>query len=86
MYIKDMISGKIRKYGTNPHDSLRVSPDGRYLTYENLQNGDGSFGGGYRFCDEEGKTPEENEIPEAIIDTYFNIGGFHDDRGEDDGK
>ena len=42
MGIKDMLTGKIRKYGTNHHDALMISEDGRYLVYENLQNGDGS--------------------------------------------
>lgn len=77
MYIKDLEMGTVRPYGTNQHDSLRVSSDGRTLSYENLQNGDGSRYGSYRFCDSEGKTPEEDE--DLIMhgaDAYFNIGGF----------
>ena len=76
MYIKDLQSGEVRRYGTNHHDALRVSPDGKMLFYENLQNGDGSLGD-YRFCDEDGLTPEEDE--DLMIhgaDAYFNIGGF----------
>lgn len=73
MFIKDLQSGIVRKYGTNPHDSLRISPDGRTISYENLQNGDGSRWGAYRFTDEEGRTPEENE--EIVTDAYFDIGG-----------
>ena len=30
MYIKDLQSGEIRKYGTNCHDSLRITDDGLY--------------------------------------------------------
>lgn len=79
MYIKDLETGITRKYGENTHDSLNISADGKTLTYENLQNGDGSLGG-YRFTDEDGNTPEEaaekTGIPEAIINSYFNIGGF----------
>lgn len=82
MYIKDMISGKVRKYGTSEHDSLRVSPCGRYLTYENLQNGDGSLVGDYRFCSEDGTVPEDAETPEEAVGTYFNIGGFDEAKKE----
>ena len=62
MIIKDMLTGHAHEYGTNPHDSLIVSEDGRSLTYYNLQNGDGSRFGDYRFVgdDHEG---------------YWNIGG-----------
>lgn len=68
MYIKDLLTGKIRKYGTDRHDSLLISEDGRTLEYQNLQNGDGSRYGDYRFTDEKGIIHE--------IDNYFNIGGF----------
>ena len=54
MYIKDMTNGTVRRYGTNVHDSLQISDDGRTLSYENLQNGDGSRYGDYRFCDQDG--------------------------------
>ena len=68
---------KVRLYGTDCHDSLRISPDGRTLSYKNLQNGDGSRYGDYRFCDDEGKTPKEDEVLLAHgADAYFNIGGF----------
>lgn len=77
MYIKDLQSGDVRKYGTNPHDALRVSPDGTILSYENLQNGDGSRFGDYRFCDKDGLIPEEDEVlVKHGADAYFNIGGF----------
>lgn len=77
MYIKDLQSGEVRKYGSNHHDALRVSPDGTILSYENLQNGDGSRFGDYRFCDEDGLIPEEDEVlVKHGADAYFNIGGF----------
>ena len=47
MYIKDLTTGEVRRYGENHHDSLRISDDGRCLYYENLQNGDGSCAGDY---------------------------------------
>lgn len=76
MYIKDLETGKIRRYGTNPHDSLVISNDGRTLAYYNLQNGDGSRYGGYVFCDEEGKIPAEIDFHINHGDNvYFNIGG-----------
>lgn len=88
MYIKDTHSGEVREYGTNHHDSLRISNDGTYLTYEHLQCGDGSIAGnkehsGYLFCDEEGHTPEEDEVLcKHGADAYFNIGGFNDKQNE----
>ena len=80
MYIKDMTNGTVRRYGTNVHDSLQISEDGRTLSYENLQNGDGSRYGGYRFCDSDGKVPEEDEVlVKHGANAYFNIGGFSAD-------
>lgn len=81
-YIKDLQSGNIRPYGSNHHDSLMISQDGTYLTYEHLQCGDGSIAGdkensGFVFCDDEGHTPEEDEILcKYGVDAYFNIGGW----------
>lgn len=81
-YIKDLQSGNIRPYGSNHHDSLMISKDGTYLTYEHLQCGDGSIAGdkehsGYVFCDDEGHTPEEDEtLCRYGADAYFNIGGW----------
>ena len=78
MWIKDMLTGQIRKYGTNHHDALMISEDGRYLVYENLQNGEGSEFGDYRFVvDEGGNIPSEDEtLMRYGADAYFNIGGF----------
>lgn len=85
MYIKDLETGKVRRYGTNPHDSLVISEDGRTLSYYNLQNGDGSRSGGYVFCDEEGKTPAEIDVhAEYGANIYFNIGGWKGDEAEED--
>ena len=77
MYIKDLQPGIVRPYGTNSHDSLVISDDGRTLSYYNLQNGDGSRYGDYVFCDDEGKIPKEIDVYiERGADIYFNIGGF----------
>ena len=77
MWIKDMHTGKVRMYGDDVHDALRISEDGRTLSYANLQNGDGSRYGCYRFVtDENGKTPEEDEVlVKNGADAYFDIGG-----------
>lgn len=77
MWIKDMLTGTIRKYGTNPHDSLRISDDGHYLVYQNLQNGEGSEYGDYRFVtDENGNVPKDDEVYLKYgADAYFDIGG-----------
>lgn len=82
MYILDDTNGKVRKYGADKHDSLKISHDGRTLSYENLQNGDGSKYGDYRFCtDESGKLPcEDFELIRHGADAYFNIGGFGNER------
>lgn len=78
MKIKDLQTGRVHEYGTNCHDSLYVSQDGRTLTYYNLQNGDGSGVGDYRFvCDDE-KVPAESETADARhAEVYFNIGGWN---------
>ena len=78
MWIKDLQTGEIRKYGTNHHDALMISDDGRTLSYENLQNGDGSRYGDYRFVvDDGGHIPSEDEtLTKYGADAYFNIGGF----------
>lgn len=80
MYIKDLTTGEVREYGTDCHDSLRISEDGNYLFYEHLQNGGGSGPfGDYRFVtDREGRIPAEYEVLlKQFADAYFNIGGFY---------
>lgn len=77
MKIKDLATGKIFEYGSDRHHALVISNDGRTLSFENLQNGDGSKYGDYRFvddCDEE--IPENTEFSKYGADSYFNIGGF----------
>ena len=83
MFLRDLHTGEIRKYGENHHDSLIIANDGRTLYYGHLQNGDTSLTG-YRFCiDENGKTPEEDEVlMHHGADAYFNIGGFSKDYGK----
>lgn len=78
MYIKDNVTGRVRPYGTDCHDSLVISGDGRYLRYYNLQCGEGSEYGSYRFTDEKGRKPEEDEEREDWW--YFNVGGFKNGR------
>ena len=61
MWIKDLQGNIIREYGTNSHDSLMISDDGRTLSYYNLQCGDGSRFGDYRFVlDENGVVPQDD--------------------------
>lgn len=80
MWIRDNETGDIREYGKNCHDSLVISQDGKSLSYYNLQNGDGSRGGGYSFVtDERGNTPiEDEELMPYGEEAYANIGGFAD--------
>lgn len=59
IYIKDLQSGRVFEYGKNCHDRLVISEDGRSLHYENLQNGDGSCCGDYRFYYEKPKIETE---------------------------
>ncbi len=80
MYIKDLTSGKVREYGTNQHDALTISDDGRCLYYEHLQCCEGSRFGSYRFCDKDGLVPEEDEVLMCHgAEAYFNIGGWDRD-------
>lgn len=69
----------VKEYGTDQHDALMISEDGRCLYYENLQNGDGSMFAGYTFVLEDGKPPQESNSDEAYYgQAYANIGGFGD--------
>lgn len=77
MLIRDNETGEVFEYGTNIHHALCISKDGQYLSFENLQNGDGSVGGGYSFVLEDGKTPEESNSDDAMYGmTYWDVGGF----------
>lgn len=80
MFIKDLQSGNFRSYGLSSHDSLMISEDGRTLSYYNLQNGDGSRFGDYRFVNEKGHIPSKDEFFIEFGDgNYANIGGFTED-------
>ncbi len=68
LYIKDRYDGSVRRYGESQHDSLRVVNG--VLTYENLQNGDGSPYG-YCFCNEDGS---EDWIDNFPAEEYLHIG------------
>ena len=78
MWIKDLQGGHIRQYGEDCHDALEISDDGRTLSYCNMQNGDGSRYGDYRFViDENGNVPQDDfELKKYGAEAYANIGGF----------
>ena len=88
MKIRDNETGEVFEYGTNRHHALRISRNGGCLTFENLQNGDGSLksgDGGYSFVLDDGKTPEESVSPDAVNgSTYANIGGFYEENSKND--
>lgn len=78
MLIKDLETGRVREYGKDCHDSLAISPEGRSLSYYNLQCGEGSRYGCFRFVMEDGEVPAASQTPDAThAECYFNIGGFH---------
>ena len=68
LFVKDITTGRIHQVGTDRHDSLMIVDGGLY--YYNLQNGEGTYGGGYQFCNETGNTDFYNEE----YDYYYNIG------------
>ena len=71
IFIQDMESGRVFKYGKNCHDRLVISEDGRSLHYANLQNGDGSKFGNYRFYYEKPVIETEmDKAHEVEIDYY----------------
>lgn len=77
MLIRDNETGEVFEYGTKGHHALCISEDGKHLSFENIQNGDGSVGGGYSFVLEDGKTPAESDSDDTMYGmTYANIGGF----------
>ena len=89
MKIRDNETGEVFEYVTNIHTALSIRRNGGCLTFENLQNGDGSLqsgDGGYSFVLDDGKTPKESNSPDAVNGaTYANIGGFHGDNTKNDG-
>jgi len=77
MKILDLQTGRVHEYGDSGHDSLYVSQDGTTLTYYNLQTGDGSKYGDYRFVCDDNKIPAESQTADARhCEVYFNIGGW----------
>jgi len=71
IYIQDLQSGRVFEYGKNCHDRLVISEDGRSLHYENLQDGDGSNCGDYRFYYEKPKIETEmDKMHEWDLDHY----------------
>ena len=83
MKIIDLTTGEVFEYGSDKHHALRISGDGKALTFENLHNGDGSMCGNYRFIDDcDGKIPNETECYKYGADSYFNIGGFQKQEGK----
>ena len=68
LYVKDMASNVIHEIGSDRHDSLMLIDGG--LFYYNLHNGEGTYGGGYKFCDKNGNTDYDNEEQ----DNFYHIG------------
>lgn len=68
IFIQDTYSGRIFEFGKNVHDRLIISEDGRSLTYYNLQCGEGSEFGDFRFYYEK---PSVEEYGEYIADADF---------------
>lgn len=72
LWVRDNFTGEVHQVGTNHHDSI-VFLDGE-VVYENIQNGVGTFCGGYSFVeppDIDGYisvTPEELMLNEAYVD------------------
>lgn len=73
IFVKDTETGKVHQVGTDRHDSLTLIDGG--LHYYNLQCGEGTYGGGYQFCTENGNTDFNNEE----YDNYYHI-GFTEER------
>lgn len=89
MLIKDLQCGVVFEYGHNSHDSLTISGDGRTLSYYNLQNGDGSQYGDYRFVMEDGEVPNESNTAEAMNGCCYAHIGYTDkdfDKGYEQGR
>lgn len=78
LWVRDNCTGEVHQIGTNHHDSLEMFSDdhGRITAeYVNIQNGCGTFVGGYSFVPRPDidtgymrLTPEELYLNEAYID------------------
>ena len=87
IFILDNITGEIHEYGEDCHDSLIVQEDGS-LQYYNLQNGEGTLGGGYSFCFENGTKPSDCVYAEDFLDIggEFYANKFKEDKEKNDAK
>lgn len=72
IYVKDMMTNRFHEVGTDRHDSLLIVDGG--LQYYNLQCGEGTQFGSYKFCDENGNV----EFDDAEGECYYHI-GFSED-------
>lgn len=78
LWVRDNCTGDVHQIGTNRHDSIELFEDdhGRLTAeYVNMQNGSGTFRGGYSFIPRPDidtgymcLTPEEMYLNEAYID------------------
>lgn len=68
IFVKDTYTGRVHEVGSDSHDSLILIDGG--LHYYNLQNGEGTYGGGYAFCTENGNIDFNNDE----YDNYYHIG------------
>ena len=69
IYVKDMDSNVVHEVGSDRHDSLMIIDGG--LFYYNLHNGEGTYGGGYKFCDQNRNTDDGNEEKENFYHLGF---------------
>ncbi len=80
LYIRDNTTGIVHEYGTNPHDSLILMPDGS-LHYSNMQSITGTMfpDEGYTFVRDDGSDPREDaDCIEIGCEAYLDIGGDYD--------
>lgn len=78
LWVRDNFTGDVHQIGTNHHDSLQMFANDHGILsveYVNLQNGEGTFGGGYSFVPRPDIdtgymqiTPEEMFLNEAYIE------------------
>ena len=52
------------------HYNKQIFLDQYFLFYYNLHNGEGTYGGGYKFCDKNGNTDYDNEEQ----DNFYHLG------------
>lgn len=68
IYVKDMLTNHFHEVGSDRHDSLLIVNGG--LQYYNLQCGEGTEFGDYKFCDKNGNT----DFDDAEGECYYHIG------------